>query len=170
MKIRKWITLIIIGGLLALTACTPKSGDIAETIPTTTPSAGTPQAQDSALELRITQLESFLERSTPESVADLWGRAVCARNGAVQYALYDDALRAKNYARFNSMNWQIGTTGFSGDVYAANKPTAGTEGKMLVAVSIWQETGAAPYEEMTILVMTHKDGGWYITAEEEPQP
>ncbi|MGE5389741.1 MAG: hypothetical protein ACM3PE_01630 [Deltaproteobacteria bacterium] len=61
-------------------------------------------------ERRIELLEAALAPRTPDLAAYSWAEAIKTRNGAWQYAIMDDNLRAEYLEQFEETNW---VTGFS---------------------------------------------------------
>lgn len=62
------------------------------------------------IERRLNLLEFALVSQSPDEVANTWAKGVMTRNGALQYAVLCDNLKAKYKSEFKALNWSTGTS------------------------------------------------------------
>lgn len=112
--------------------------------------------------MRIQLLERALAPETADQAANDWAQAVATRNGAWQYAIMSDEMRAANLASFE-MSW---VTGFSSpwvtDYTVANVPaqTSATDGIYVYHVVFSWTTSAhdLAISEGDITVVSNDEG------------
>lgn len=124
---------------------------------------------------RIELLEDALAPQTAESAADSWAEAIKTRNGAWQYALMDDNLRAQYREEFEETNW---VTGFSSPWVEKYQVSRESEDEVNVTFKVvfdWYTSSGYAYSNtgtLTVSKFTAPDK-WLITYLEfsyEPDP
>jgi len=123
----------------------------------------------SELEQRIAHLEAGFDRSSPESVADLWGKAMATRNGALVYALYSDTSEEKPFHDRSDVfiwpdGWHMGVSNPHFIEYKVLPKTTNIDGAVLIEVSLTADiSGGDPLDDTATLTLTEfNDYGWYI--------
>lgn len=113
---------------------------------------------------RIAELENAFDRNAPEKVAELYGKAVKTRNGALEFALYSDGLRAKTIDNLNSCDWHTGVS----DPYVSGYKVVGvkTENSNTATADITFEHvsgGKSAGSTTSRIYMSGTENIWYIT-------
>jgi len=125
-------------------------------------------ALQNELERRVCQLENYFDRSSPEKVAALWCEAAMQRNGALEYALYADALKAETHDGLVELNWRIGVSSpHAVEFVVENAQPTGDAVMMPVALRM-VASGGVDFMEPYILTLRQTqldvNEDWYITA------
>lgn len=117
----------------------------------------------------------YMGACSPEQAAQLWAQGVQKRNGAMQYAAMDEALKKSYSEKLNESapNWVTGMSSpwvQSYDIQlSSQKKDAAT-----AQVILHTETSTGPYEDLNALLeLRIEDGFWRISnidAEEDLSP
>jgi len=117
-------------------------------------------------ERRIELLEDALAPRTPELAAYSWAEAIKIRNGAWQYAIMDDKLRAEYLEQFEESNW---VTGFSSpwvEKYRVTRESVDEKGNVTFKVDFdWYTSAGYAYSNsgtLTVSKFAYPDR-WLLT-------
>jgi len=117
-------------------------------------------------ERRIELLEDALAPRTPDLAAYSWAEAIKSRNGAWQYAIMDDKLRAEYLQQFEESNW---VTGFSSpwvEKYRVTRESVDEQGNVTFKVDFdWYTSAGYAYSNsgtLTVSKFEYPDR-WLIT-------
>ncbi|MGI5880574.1 MAG: hypothetical protein ACOX6L_08275 [Syntrophomonadaceae bacterium] len=115
---------------------------------------------------RIELLEEALAPRTADLAAYSWAEAIKTRNGAWQYALMDENLRAKHLEEFEAQNW---VTGFSSpwvEKYRVSRESEDEKGDVTFKVEFdWYTSSGYAYSNtgtLTVSKVPDQDK-WLIT-------
>lgn len=148
---RKWL---VLAGIVLLIAGT--SVGIYRTV----------KADDWLTQRRIELLETALAPRTPDLAAYSWAEAIKTRNGAWQYAIMNDKLRAEYLAQFEETNW---VTGFSSpwvQTYRVIRESVDEKGNVTFKVEFdWYTSAGFAYSNSGILTVSKFEDPerWLIT-------
>lgn len=125
-------------------------------------------ALQNEMERRVGHLENYFDRSSPEKVAALWCEAVMKRNGALEYALYSDALKAETYDVFVELDWHTGVSSPHAVEFAVENAQP-TGDAVIVPVALRMVAsggvdGIEPYILTLRQTQLNVNEDWYITA------
>ncbi len=124
------------------------------------------QNKDWLEQRRIELLEEALAPRTADLAAYSWAEAVKTRNGAWQYALMDENLRAQYLEEFESLNW---VTGFSSpwvEKYRVTRESEDEKGNVTFKVEFdWYTSAGYAYSNTGILTVSKvpDQDKWLIT-------
>ncbi len=111
------------------------------------------------------QIVKFIEPVTVEKAVELYAEAVEMRNGALQYALYSDTLKAAKKAELEELNWVTGVSSPWVSSYDINK-----KGENSFDIVFHWETSAGKEPDTVTKVKITKVAGqenWRITEVKE---
>lgn len=126
----------------------------------------TVKADDWLTQRRIELLETALAPRTPDLAAYSWAEAIKTRNGAWQYAIMDDKLRAEYLAQFEESNW---VTGFSSpwvETYRVIRESVDENGNVTFKVEFdWYTSAGYAYSNSGILTVSKFENPdrWLLT-------
>lgn len=124
------------------------------------------QNNDWLQERRIELLEDALAPRTPELGAYSWAEAIKTRNGAWQYAIMDEKLRAQYLEQFEATNW---VTGFSSpwvERYRVSRESVDDKGNVTFKVTFdWYTSAGFAYTNSGTLTLSkfNDPDRWLIT-------
>lgn len=120
--------------------------------------------EKSLAEERLAMLERAIVPASPDETIALWAKAVAERNGAVQYALFNDDVRVGVKGTLESFHW---VTGVSSPWVESYKVIGKKENKdktmeYVVEFDLATSTGYAGKDHAAI-GLVEKDGKWFIS-------
>lgn len=116
-----------------------------------------------ALRMRISVLENFFDRSTPEKTAQLYAQSLMKRNGALEYSLYSDKMKKSEYKRLYDLNFISGVSSPWVESYRITDVKKNSDGSYTVKLRLRMQTSAGGFDEDKALSLVQSDGKWSIS-------
>ncbi|NLW90480.1 MAG: hypothetical protein GXY34_02615 [Syntrophomonadaceae bacterium] len=117
-------------------------------------------------ERRIELLETALAPRTPDLAAYSWAEAIKTRNGAWQYAIMNDELRAQYLEQFEETNWVTGVSSPWVEKYRVTRESVDEKGDVTFKVEFdWYTSAGYAYSNSGILTVSKFENPdrWLLT-------
>ena len=119
----------------------------------------------SLMEDRLNLLESGIIPVNPDETVNLWAKAVQMRNGALQYALFTDNVKAGTRKSFEEFHWVTGVSSPWVESFKVTKKENLPDKSIqyFVEFNMATSTGSAGKDYATVTVV-EKDGQWLVNS------
>ncbi|WJH33790.1 copper amine oxidase N-terminal domain-containing protein [Paenibacillus sp. CC-CFT747] len=118
---------------------------------------------DKLLQQQISLLESAVAAESAEEAAKQWAEAVKKRNGALQYALMTDELRAQEKEKLEASFWVTGTSSPWVDRYTVSKGTENADGTVNYTITfVYADSTKKESEQQAAIRVKQQEEHWYV--------
>lgn len=122
------------------------------------------QQEKISLEERLLRLEEGIIPKNPDETVNLWAKAVKERNGALQYALFDNIVKSSAAATFEQYHWVTGASSPWVETFRViqKRELADKSLEYVVEFDVYTSTGKAGKDQARVSL--NKQGEkWLIT-------